>query len=58
MSYLYLKADIYPDLNKLEEVQAAYAELIRASLNEPMLSAMQSTVTADTVVILCISIIA
>jgi quinol monooxygenase YgiN len=35
MSYLYLKADIYPDLTKLEEVQAAYAELIRASLNEP-----------------------
>ena len=35
MTYLYLKADIYPDLDKLEEVQSAYAELIRASLNEP-----------------------
>jgi quinol monooxygenase YgiN len=34
MTYLYLKADIYPDLTKLEEVQSAYAELIRASLNE------------------------
>lgn len=35
MTYLYLKADIYPDLSKAEEVKAAYAELIRASLSEP-----------------------
>ena len=35
MTYLYLKADIYPDLSKREEVEAAYAELIRASLAEP-----------------------
>ena len=35
MTYLYLKADIYPDLSKRDEVEAAYAELIRASLSEP-----------------------
>jgi quinol monooxygenase YgiN len=35
MTYLYLKADIYPDLSKREEVEAAYAELMRASLSEP-----------------------
>lgn len=35
MTYLYLKADIYPDLSKREEVEAAYADLIRASLSEP-----------------------
>lgn len=35
MTYLYLKADIYPDLTKREEVEAAYAELMRASLQEP-----------------------
>jgi quinol monooxygenase YgiN len=35
MTYLYLKADIYPDLSKREEVEAAYAELMRASLAEP-----------------------
>lgn len=34
MTYLYLKADIYPDLSKREEVEAAYAELMRASLAE------------------------
>lgn len=35
MTYLYLKADIYPNLAKREEVEAAYAELMRASLSEP-----------------------
>jgi quinol monooxygenase YgiN len=35
VTYLYLKADIYPDLSKRDEVEAAYAELIRASLSEP-----------------------
>ena len=35
MTYLYLKADIYPDLSKRDEVEAAYAELMRASLSEP-----------------------
>jgi quinol monooxygenase YgiN len=35
LSYLYLKADIYPDLSKREEVEAAYRELIEASLEEP-----------------------
>ena len=35
MTYLYLKADIYPDLSKRKEVEAAYAELMRASLAEP-----------------------
>jgi len=35
MTYLYLKADIYPDLSKRDEVEAAYAELMRASLAEP-----------------------
>jgi quinol monooxygenase YgiN len=35
MTYLYLKADIYPDLSKQAEVEAAYAELIGASLAEP-----------------------
>lgn len=35
MTYLYLKADIYPDLSKRQDVQDAYAELIRESLAEP-----------------------
>jgi len=35
MAHLYLKADIYPDLSKLEQAQAAYTELAIASLNEP-----------------------
>jgi quinol monooxygenase YgiN len=35
MTYLYLKADIYPDLSKRAEVEAAFAELMRASLAEP-----------------------
>jgi len=35
VTYLYLKADIYPDLSKRDVVEAAYAELIRASLSEP-----------------------
>jgi quinol monooxygenase YgiN len=35
VTYLYLKADIYPDLSKRDEVEAAYAELMRASLSEP-----------------------
>lgn len=35
MTYLYLKADIYPDLSKRKEVEAAYSELMRASLAEP-----------------------
>jgi quinol monooxygenase YgiN len=35
VTYLYLKADIYPDLSKRAEVEAAYAELMRASLSEP-----------------------
>ncbi len=35
LSYLYLKADIFPDLTKREEVEAAYRELITASLDEP-----------------------
>jgi len=34
MPYLYLRADIYPDLSKRDEVEAAYAELITASLSE------------------------
>lgn len=35
MTYLYLKADIYPDLSKGDEVKAVYVELMRASLAEP-----------------------
>lgn len=35
MSYLYLKADIFPNLAKRDEVEAAYRELITASLDEP-----------------------
>jgi len=35
MTYLYLKADIHPDLSKRVEVEAAFAELMRASLSEP-----------------------
>ena len=35
MPYLYLKAEIYPDLSKRTEVEAAYRELIEASLAEP-----------------------
>jgi quinol monooxygenase YgiN len=34
MTYLYLKADIYPDLSKRKEVEAAFEELMRASLTE------------------------
>ncbi len=35
MTYLYLKADIYPNPSKREEAEAAYSELMRASLAEP-----------------------
>ena len=35
MSYLYLKADIYPDLSKQEQAKAAFQELIKHSLAEP-----------------------
>ncbi len=35
MPYLYLKAEIHPDLSKRTEVEAAYRELIAASLAEP-----------------------
>ncbi len=34
MAHLYLKADIYPDLGKLEQAQTAYTELVIASLRE------------------------
>jgi quinol monooxygenase YgiN len=35
MPYLYLKAEIFPDLTKRTEAEAAYRELIQASLAEP-----------------------
>lgn len=47
MTYLYLKADIYPDLSKRSEVEAAYAELIRASLAEPGCSLYDLVVDKD-----------
>jgi quinol monooxygenase YgiN len=35
MSFLYLVADIYPDLSKRDEAFAAYRELVDSSLMEP-----------------------